>query len=496
MELSKSKYCNAIQCKKRLWLDCYKSEEKEEVNNDSVLDNGTAVGILAKDLFGEHVDIEFNYDKETMIKDTLNVLRSDNVVVTEASFIYNNNFCSIDILRKNNNEYEIVEVKSSTKIDDIYIEDVSYQYYIMKNLGYNVVKVSIAYINNNYTRYGELDLQKLFNIEEVTEIVINNFKKVENNIKDINMYMEQKEVPTDYIGMYCFTPYDCPFFKYCTSNLPENNVFNIRRMYKKSKMDLYHNGIYTYDKLLKADIDYKFKQQVDFELNNREPFINKENIKEFMNNLYYPLYFLDFETYQQAIPLYDGIRPYMQIPFQYSLHYIMGENEELMHKEFLAEAGIDPRRVLAERLVNDIPEDACILAYNMMFEKMVIKNLANLYDDLSDKLMNIYDNIQDLMIPFVNRDYYIKEMYGSYSIKYVLPALFPNEPSLDYHNLELIHNGSEAMKSYTDLCNLSKEKQEKIRKSLLKYCELDTYAMVKIWERLKEIAYLSSELVI
>lgn len=496
MELSKSKYCNAIQCKKMLWLDCYKSEEKEDVNNDSVLDNGTSVGLLAKDLFGEHVDIEFNYDKETMVKDTLNVLKIDNVVVTEASFIYNNSFCSIDILRKNNNEYEIVEVKSSTKIDDIYIEDVSYQYYIMKNLGYNVVKVSIAYINNNYTRYGELDLQKLFNIEEVTEIVINNFKKVENNIKDINMYMEQKEVPTDDIGMYCFNPYDCPFFKYCTSNLPENNVFNIRRMYKKSKMDLYRNGIYTYDKLLKADIDYKFKQQVDFELNNREPFINKENIKEFMNNLYYPLYFLDFETYQQAIPLYDGIRPYMQIPFQYSLHYIIGENEELMHKEFLAEAGIDPRRTLAERLVNDIPEDACILAYNMMFEKMVIKNLANLYDDLSDKLMNIYDNIQDLMIPFVNRDYYTKEMYGSYSIKYVLPALFPNEPSLDYHNLELIHNGSEAMKSYTDLCNLSKEEQEKVRKGLLKYCELDTYAMVKIWERLKEIAYLSSELVI
>lgn len=484
MELSKSKYCNAIQCKKMLWLDCYKSEEKEEVNNDSVLDNGTSVGLLAKDLFGEHVDIEFNYDKETMIKDTISALKEDNVVVTEASFIYNNNFCSVDILKKNNNEYEIVEVKSSTKIDDIYIEDVSYQYYILKNLGYNVVKVSIAYINNQYTRNGKLDLEKLFNIEDITEIVIDNFDIVSSNIASINKYMTQKEIPKDDIGVHCFKPYECPFFKFCTKHLPEENVFNIRGMNTTKKINLYNKGVYSYNDILEDNINEKYKQQIDFELNNKSPYINYKNIRDFMDTLYYPLYFLDFETYQQPIPLYDGIKPYMQIPFQYSLHYIEKENGNLFHKEFLADADIDPRRKLAERLVEDILPNACVLAYNMMFEKMVIRNLAELYPDLKDRLMTIHDNMKDLMIPFVNRDYYTKEMYGSYSIKYVLPALFPNDPSLNYHNLDLVHNGSEASNSYANLGTLSKEEQENVRNSLLRYCELDTYAMVKIWNKL------------
>ena len=175
----------------------------------------------------------------------------------------------------------------------------------------------------------------------------------------------------------------------------------------------------------------------------------------------------------------------MQIPFQYSLHYI--KDNTLYHKEFLSEDSIDPRRKLAESLVKDIPMNVTTLAYNMMFEKMVIKNLAYLYPDLKKHLMNIYDNMKDLMIPFRDRDYYVKEMQGSFSIKYVLPALFPDDPSLNYHNLEIIHNGTEAMNSFANLSNLSTEEKTIIRKNLLKYCELDTYAMVKIWEKLQRI---------
>ena len=176
----------------------------------------------------------------------------------------------------------------------------------------------------------------------------------------------------------------------------------------------------------------------------------------------------------------------MQIPFQYSLHYKLDENGNLEHKEFLAEANKDPRRKLAEQLIKDIPENVCVIAYNMMFEKMVIKNLANLYEDLKEHLMNIYDNMYDLMIPFKDRNYYTKEMEGSYSIKYVLPALFPNDESLNYHNLDMIHNGEEAMNMYANLEKYNKEEQQKIRECLLKYCELDTLAMVKIYEKLIE----------
>ena len=123
----------------------------------------------------------------------------------------------------------------------------------------------------------------------------------------------------------------------------------------------------------------------------------------------------------------------------------------------------------------------------MGFEKGVIKKLSELYPDLREHLLNIRENIKDLMIPFQQRKYYTKDMHGSYSIKYVLPALFPNDPSLNYKNLDWIHNGGEAMASFQELTNKTKEEQNYIRERLLRYCELDTYAMVKIYEKLKEV---------
>ncbi len=486
MNLSKSKYCMAVQCLKMLWLNENKPEVKKEIDNESVLDNGIEVGIKARELLGEHVNISFNKDLQVMIKETKEYLKKDNIVITEASFGDNNNFCSVDILRKKGDKLEIYEVKSATEINDIYYDDLAYQVMVVSSLGYNVSKALLVYINSKYERKKELELDKLFKVEDVTKKINEKLDEVKNNLEEIKESMKRKNEPSQKIGMHCFTPYECPFFDYCTKSLPENNVFKIRRMPVKKKLELYNKGAISYDELLKEDIDTKFRQQIDFELKALRPDIKRKEIKKFLKQLSYPLYFLDFETFQQAIPKYEGVRPYMQIPFQYSLHYILQEKGEVEHKEFLAEADIDPRRSLAEKLVEDIPLNVTTLAYNMSFEKTVIKNLANLYPDLKEHLMNIHDNIKDLMIPFKERYYYTKDMHGSFSIKYVLPALFPNEESLNYQNLELIHKGGEAMSAYANLGKLRKEEQKKVREALLKYCELDTYAMVKIYQKLKE----------
>ena len=485
MNLSKSKYCNGIQCKKMLWLEKYKPEEKGELSNEAVLDNGNDVHEVARKLLGEDINIEFNENLNEMIKDTKKALEKENAIVTEASFNYEHNFCSVDILKKEGDSYEIYEVKSSTHLKDVFINDASYQYYVLTNLGLNVKKCYVVILNSNYIRKGELDLDKLFVKNDITDIAISKLDEVKSNIDAINKYMEQTEEPDDDIDNKCFKPYECPFFKYCTRELPKQNVFDLRRIFNKEKIKLYKQGLYTYQDLLKEDINEKAKEQIEFELFAKEDKIDKKSIEKFLNTLTYPLYFLDFETFQMPIPQYDDVKPYMQMPFQYSLHYI--ENNKLHHKEFLAKSGIDPRRSLAESLVNDIPLDVCTLAYNMSFEKNVIKNLSELYPDLKNHLMNIHDNIKDLMIPFKDRKYYTKDMSGSYSIKYVLPALFPNDESLNYQNLELIHNGSEAMNTYAKLEEYSKEEQEHIRERLLKYCELDTFAMVKIYEKLKEV---------
>ena len=441
--LSKSKYCRAKQCNKMLWLDKNKPEEATQLNKDSIFETGTRVGELAKNYFGRYVDIEFNKDLSKMIEQTKKELNNFPNIITEASFNYNNNFCSVDILRNDVDGVEIYEVKSSTEISDVYLEDVSYQVYVLLNLGYKVKKASIMYINNQYVRKGELDLKQLFNVEDVTEIAYSRQKEIEDKIKEINEYMQIKEEQDEKIGMHCFEPYECAYWKYCTKCLPNKNVFSIAGMYKTEKFDLYNSGIVSYTDLEKEDIKEKFKEQIAVELSN-EKIIKKDEIKDFLDTLTYPLYFLDFETFKQAIPEFDGIRPYMRIPFQYSLHYIEKEYGELRHKEYLAQSGIDPRRELAERLVKDIPQNVCVTAYNMGFEKSVIRELAELFEDLSDKLMNIHDNIKDLMIPFQKRWYYTKEMEGSYSIKAVLPALYPNDPDLNYHNLPGVQNGDEA----------------------------------------------------
>ena len=407
MNLSKSRYCRGLQCKKMLWLEANKPEQMEDVNNESILEQGNLVHEVARYLFGNHINI-----------------------------------------------------KSSTELKDVYINDASYQYYVLSNLGFDVTKCSIVVINNKYVRNGKIDLDKLFLKIDITSDVISLQEKVKENIADINEYMNNTNEPIDDIDIKCFTPYSCPFFKYCTRNLPNDNVFKIAKMFNRTKIKLYKLGKYTYQDLLNSDINEFQKQQIEFELYNKDDYIDKDGIKRFLDTLTYPLYFLDFETYQMPIPLYDRVKPYEQVPFQYSLHYILEENDRLRHVEFLAEPGSDPRRSLAERVVQDSPKDVCTLAYNMSFEKTVIKNLANIYPDLSNHLMNIHDNMKDLMIPFKNRDYYTKEMDGSYSIKYVLPALFPNDESLNYHNLDLIHNGSEAMNSYVNLENMSEEDKE------------------------------------
>ena len=490
MNLSKSRYTQGVTCKKMLWLSCYKKEEAEGTGNDAVLDNGTKVGELAKRIFGKYTDIEYNNDKKQMIIQTEEALKNKPNIITEASFSYNHNFCSVDILKNDEEGVEIYEVKSSNHLKNIYIEDASYQYYVLTNLGFNVKKVCIVHLNGEYVRNGELELDKLFVIEDITDTASNKYEEIEKNIKDINTYMNKNnsnKEPDDKIGMQCFKPYVCQYWSHCTKHLPEKNIFKVKGLSKKKKLEFYNQGKYSFEDIQNEKINPKYKEQIDFEINNLKDKIEVEKIREYMNTLSIPIYFLDFETIKQAIPEYDGIYPYMQTPFQFSLHYIEDEKGEVKHKEYLAEPGVDSRRQIAERLVQDIPMNVCVVAYNMGFEKRVLRELAEQFPDLREHLLNIRDNMKDLMKPFMQRLYYTKAMEGFYTIKYVLPALFPDNPELDYHNLEDVHNGGEAPEIFLSLPSKSKEEQEKLKNALLEYCKLDTYGLVKIWEKLREI---------
>jgi len=492
IHLSKSKYCKSVQCNKILWMDKYKPEVAIPTARDSVLKNGTEVGELAKKIFGNYINIEFNKDLNIMVEETRKLLKNKPNIITEASFNYDNNFCSVDILKNNLEGVEIYEVKSSTEVHDIYLDDASYQYFILSNLGLNVKKVCIVYINNQYIRGKKLEIEKLFNIEDITEIAKSKQDEIRKNIEITNKYMNEHDKnnePKEKIGMKCFKPYKCEFWEYCTRNLPKPNVFDIGGgMHTSKKFEKYYEGKVSFQDLQNEDLNSKFLEQIDFELNNLEPKIEKEAIKELMDSLKYPLYFIDYETYQLAIPKTEGTKPYQQLPFQYSLHIIKEKGAPIEHKEFLAEIDdTDYLRHFAESMIKDMPENGSVIIYNKSFEPARNNEIARMYPDLKDEMDRINSNIVDFLEPFKQRKYYTKEMHGSASIKAVLPALYPNNPELDYHNLPVVHNGGEASEAFLSLKNKTKEEQKEIRHGLLVYCKLDTLAMVKLWKKFKEI---------
>lgn len=489
IEFSKSKYCKAVQCPKILWMDRNMPEQAEETASDSVMQTGTDVGELARNYFGNYKLVPFSLHKQEMCEMTRQYLEQGENVIAEASFQYKNCFCSVDILRKTEDGFQLIEVKSSTEIHDIFYDDMAYQYYVLHNCDFNIVSVCNMHINNQYVRQGALDLQSLFTMEDCTEKILEMQSDIEERLAQTEQYLQQQMEPDRQLALYCDKPYECAYKKYCHRNITNPSVFSIHRLSASKKYELYQQGIVSYEDIVREHpkLSEKQYQQVYSQYENQKPHIDKVKIKEFLNTLQYPLYHLDFETYQQAIPQFDGVKPYMQIPFQYSLHVQRSINAEPEHYEFLGTEGTDPRRKLAEQLCEQIPLDVCSMAYNMSFEKTVIKNLAEIFPDLSEHLMNIHDNMHDLMVPFQQQAYYCKELQGSYSIKWVLPALCSNDKELDYHALDGVHNGSEAMAAFADLPNHTSEEIQVIRKNLLAYCRLDTLAMVKILEKLYEM---------
>jgi hypothetical protein len=491
MNLSKTRYIKGVQCPKILWLDIHKSEARDNsVLNQTVFDTGNRVGDLAMGYFGAYTEVPYSEDKSLMLAETQRLLAAKTKIICEASFSHNGNFCSVDILRVKNDSVEIVEVKGSTSVAPIYYHDTAFQYHVLTSCGMNAKKVSIMHINNQYERQGDIDLHHLFTLVDCTDTVFSMQNEIAANIPRFKASAEAETEPQTDIGGQCFAPYECVYCSYCWRHIPEHSVFDVsgNGLRFDKKLSLYRRGIVTFDQLLKSgeDLNPLARLQVETQVFDKPPLINKEAIRAFLDTLQYPLYFLDFETFQEAIPPFNDLRPYMQIPFQYSLHIQQSPGGALAHKEFLSVEG-DPRRPLAESLCNDISQNACVIAYNMGFEKGRLKELAACCNDLAVHLMNIHDNIKDLMQPFQSRAYYNKEQHGSYSIKQVLPAMCPNDPELDYHALDLVHNGTDAQAAYAAIASQPPEEQERTKKAMLAYCRLDTLAMVKILEKLQDI---------
>ena len=498
MFLSKSGYVRVWSCPKGAWINKYHPEAvPQDESRQARFRQGDEVGDLARGLFGPYVNVtaekeDGNLDLARMIESTRTEMEKGTEVICEAAFSYEGLYCAVDLLKRDGDGWAIYEVKSSSDgTQDKYVADVSYQKYVLEHCGIKVTGVYLVSINTDYVLGPEgLDIHEFFRFNDLTEQASREQAvTVPGILETAERVLGSGEEPAVELTEVCR---DCEFFSWCTRELPVPNVFQLYRLSKKKMVEYYRQGLVTYEQLEKAKVIKNATQlrQMDYWLRDKGVYAEREPLKAFLGTLTYPLYFLDFETMMPAVPFCVGTRPFTQIPFQYSLHFIEKEGGALQHREFLAESGTDPRRAIAEALCRDIPADACVTAFNKRFECGRLRELADTFPDLADHLNAIADHIADLLDPFQKGWYYRKEIGGSFSIKSVLPAICPDDPELDYHELEGVHNGTEAMSVFPMIRDMEPAEQERTRRNLLAYCRLDTLAMVKVWEELKRTAGL------
>ena len=497
MYISKSKFLKAYQCQKAIWLSKYHPELKSKTTDaqQAIFDQGHEVGNLAKQLLSPGAEMEFNpKDYEGMFSKTKSLIASKEKYIYEATFLFEDLLIMVDILEVKEDGLLIYEVKSSTSSKEVTLYDLSFQNYVLSQLGYKVLENNLITINNEYIKETEeINLKEFFRIENFDSEVESLQGEVLEIISETREILINSQMPDIDIGKHCNKPYECDFKEHCWSQIPETSVFDLTNARAKD-FELYSDGILTFkdiqENYLLHHMTEKHRTQILSELYNKKV-ENKKEIKRFLKQITYPIYFLDFECYQDAIPRWDGLRPYEQTPFQFSLHTLENETSELKHYEFLAEANKDPRREFTENLIEYIGSTGTVLAYNMSFEKGIIKKMAELFSEYKFSLIDINERMVDLMIPFRNYWFYRKEMKGSYSIKYVLPAI---APELSYSDLD-VSDGLAAVRTFKDLENLdllnniedTGEKISKLKSSLLEYCKQDTYSMVLIWQYLKEL---------
>jgi len=371
--LSKSTFLKGCQCPKALWLYKNNPELREAISNaqQAIFAQGTDVGKLAEELFPNGIDArpEDTYSYQQSVLDTEQFIANGHSIIYEAAFQYQGVLAAIDILVRQNDKWHAYEVKSSTEVKDVYLQDAALQYYVITQTGLQLADFSIVHINNQYIRRGPLEIEQLFTIESVLNQILELQPSIAQKIIELKQAVNQSEMPVTDIGGHCSDPYDCDFIGYCWQHIPEDSVFDLRGHSAGSRaFELYRQGILKIEDI-PAGFHLNNGQQIQVEVHKSgEPRIDKAAISRFLNQLEYPLYFMDFETFNTAVPEYDGTKPYQQIPFQYSVHRQDKPNGDLEHYSFLADSGIDPRKEFIETLLEAIGTEGSIVAYNVVLK--------------------------------------------------------------------------------------------------------------------------------
>ena len=482
--LSKSKYLAGNQCPRLLWTQVNQPSSIPPVDTATqhVFDQGHLVGEYARQLYPDGIQVPHDDFMEN-IHETRRLL-VERRPLFEAGILYGRIYSRVDILDPvSDDEWDIVEIKASTSVKDVHIDDVAFQKHCCEQAGLKIRACRLGFINRQYVRYGDIDPWALFVIEDISTRVKEAGQDIEERILDLFDVILRGTSPDVPIGRCCLDPYECPLRSECWAFLPENSVFDLRGG-KPGQFSLYERGIMSI-KDIPDDIALSRQQHIQKEcLMTGRTHIEREEIRRFLDTLRYPLYYLDFETVSPAIPAYDGMRPYQGIPFQFSLHIVEQYGGEPTHHSFLAGGAEDPRPGILNELRRLLGSRGSIIAYNADFEEGILKDLVEAFPEHADWLSGILARMVDLLFPFASFHYYHASQKDTASLKKVLSAL----TGRGYEDMG-IGNGMDASIAYAKIAygNATEEEINRVRADLTEYCKLDTEGMIWIVDELRKL---------
>ncbi len=482
--LSKSRFIAGLQCPLRLWYQCYDRKLAAPIPPalQAIFDAGHEVGRLATRRYPGGVLIEEDYlHAADAVRTTAAVLRKSGVpAIYEAALSYDDVLIRADILERPAGEsWNLIEVKSSSRVKDVYYWDVAIQYHVLQGTGLKINRAGILHLNNQYVYDGNgLDLDLLFYFCDMTDQVAARQNEISLKLKEMQEMLAGRTAPEIVPSRHCKKPVACEFWDHCTGKLPEFWVYGLSGIREDRLLELMESGVFDI-----RDVPGSFPL-TDLQKRIRTCVINREEyISPFLsgelNDVRFPVHFLDFETVGPAVPRYTGTRPYQVVPFQWSDH-ILHSDGTLDHHEYLCNSDRDPREEFTETLMASLGHEGSIFIY-ANYEKRIVKELSEFLPRFEKQLQAVSGRFKDLQ-EIIKQHYYHPKFYGSFSIKNVLPALLPE---MDYKSLK-IQEGSQASFEYLRMIDPAtpQDEKEKIKNDLLTYCGLDTLAMVRIREAL------------
>ncbi len=485
--ISKTQYMKGLQCAKSLWYYKNRKDLSPEIdtNTQAKFDTGHEIGAYAQRYYDGGVLVDNQYwDVSGAIKKTEGFISQGKKIIYEATTMHpvHGGYSRIDILRKDleTKTWDLIEVKSSTSVKDYHIDDLSFQYHVFNCSGYKINRCYLMHIDNQYVRNGDIDPHGLLKLEDVTEQVISKQVNIEALSHELVTLRDAACEPDISIGHHCFSPFECDYKEHCWKHVPTYSIYNV---YPSKKAEQIYTSTSSFDL---RDVPTNLypgglkKIDVDCFVNDNEN-IDRDAIQSFLSQLVYPLYYLDYETLFPAIPLFDGTRPYQQIPFQFSLHILNKSGNEPSHHEYLHNPIDDPREAFTEKLISLCGDSGSVIVYNKSMEASRNNELAVLFPHHAERLKNINDRMVDLMDVFRKRQLYNHKQMGSYSIKTILPIY----TDMSYGNLSIADGGTASL-LYLDMLQdkLTNEEIEITMNNLLEYCKMDTLAMVKLVDKL------------